>query len=79
MKKTAIQQAIEKITQRGGSIPPRSSIGTGLSMAINILKEFIEEERDQIEDAFGAGIMEEFLNKGDKVDPQSYYNETYGS
>lgn len=73
-QETAIKQAIDKL--RNKVIPPRSNVGVGIAMAIDILVELLPVEEKQIATAFEEGQKEEakeaFWTKGHK-----YYYETY--
>ena len=75
MKQTAIQQAIVMVRSRIDSID-ETLMGKHtihhLQQIERGLYELLEEEREQIEDAYWDGIF-----NGEFLDGQGYYNETY--
>ena len=70
-QETAIKQAIDKL--RNKVIPPRSNVGVGIAMAIDILVELLPVEEKQIEDAWKDGLETSHPDHTAK----EYYNQTY--
>jgi hypothetical protein len=75
MKQTAIQQAITMVRSRIDSMD-ETLMGKHtihhLQQVERLLYELLEEEKEQIEDAYWDGIF-----NGEFLDGQGYYNETY--
>lgn len=73
-QQTPIQQAIDKLHNK--VVPPRSYVGVGIAMAIDILVELLPVEQKHIATVFEKGQQEEarevFWTKGNY-----YYHQTY--
>lgn len=78
-QQTALKQAINKL--RGKTFPPRSNVALGVSMAINLISEFLESEKEQIAEAWNDGNL---LGRNGHIKleydtGEQYYKEKFGS
>jgi len=67
-KQTAVDWLVEKLKENGVNFWQEE---------IEMIEEAKEMEKEQIRDAFNAGINDECI--GGNKSPEQYYNETYKS
>jgi hypothetical protein len=77
-KETALQIAM-RITQRYANSLFDEHTARGRQF-MQEMSECLAQEREQIEEAYGQGMMDEINHRLDDIDipsPEYYYNETY--
>lgn len=75
MKKTALQELINKWEIETGSYIPNASIYKAF---IEEAKLFLEQEKEQITSAYCQGSIDSVLNENLETFSEQYYKEHYG-
>jgi hypothetical protein len=82
--KTAMQELIERLSKTEKQLEKENNLvmSAALFAAKNMALEYIEKEKEQIENTFADGFVEgvETQKSGEQLlFPEEYYNQTYNN